>query len=1603
MYSRATLTLAVLSALALPAQAAPRATLEGNPGLRASSATLLNLERLGHDPALAAIGTPRHIDEQHGVPSFLVATGGAADRARPDATAEEAARQHLSRLAPYYGLDAEDVRDAPLRAINAPDEGGIVAVFRQEVDGVAVFRDEVKVLLGRDLRLLAVSGSIPGRASVATHVFTLGLTDAIAAALGELAGTAVSKGDLRRLGSGEGGYETFQATGASASKLTGDPIRARRVYFRAGEQLLPAYHIELTATDEAPTYVIAADNGRVLLRHDRTAYDSYNYRAWADASGGKQPYDGPQGTIATPYPYTTPGNYFPPFVVTPLVQLQNGPISTNDPWLPPGATTTSGNNVDAFQYTSGFRATTTSANTFDRVFDVNQQPDASTNQTMAAVTQIFYTLNFLHDWYYDAGFNEAAGNAQASNYGRGGLAGDALMAPTQSAISSNASMVTPADGASPTLRSFMWASGRISRVTVNSPAAIAGVKPCAPNLTNPPTTLLTAPVALPFPGTFSATNTTLAVGSSPRWVEIADVSADGRPDLAVANASSNSISIFLSNGSGGFQPQASYATGTGPRMVVTPDLNHDGRPDLVSANFSGSISVRLGTGAGAFGASTLITSASGSNSLAVGRFDADGNDDIVVNNSSASNVSVFLGDGSGGFQPKVLYSMGGTPYNVAVGDLNNDGHADLVAANFGLNTVTVRLGTGLGTFGAAVLDTVGNSPVAVALAELNGDGKLDLVTANNGNNTVSVALGNGLGGFGPAVMYGVPAAPISAITKDFNGDGLIDVLVTSNAAGSVSLLANNGAGVLGTPQTIAVGISPAGVALGDVNGDDQPDILTANSGSASVSVLTGTVTPSASICPPFANTLTGRIALVSAFAGGCSPEVKIPEAQARGAVGVLMEFSSIANYSGTASFAIPAFIVLDADGQAMRSALRTGNSVNASLASKVPLSRDGALDDLVVAHEWGHYLSNRLIGNASGLITNQSRGMGEGWGDFSALLLTVRPEDAAVASNTNWAGTYALASHVLSDSITAQNAFYFGLRRYPYSTDLAKDPLTFGHISDANALPVGAPVQGTGGTNAEVHNTGEVWCTMLWECYASLLRDTGRLSFTQARDRMRRYFVQSLQLTPIDPTFLEARDALLMAAFATDAADYQAFRVAFARRGMGTGAVAPSRSSSNNSGVTQSFTIGGDLSFVAIALDDSVGSCDHDGLLDVGEDGYIALKLRNPLMSSSLGGGTATFTSPSATLQFPLGNTATFPSSNPGDVVTARVRVHRRSDSGGVQMDSVAVQYDDSGWVVTGARSASSADYGNVDESPSTNEGFEERTASLWTDVRADSRSALESPPWSKVQPDAGSFDHAYNIPMVVVGSGLYVKDHSLVSPPLVVGASSFGFTFQTAYAFYPARYQGGVVELSTDGGASWADIGSSMTPGYDSVMSLSGMPLYGRPMFGGTSPGFPGRITETVDLGTSYAGQTVRIRFRAEASNYRAAAGWTIDDINFSGITNTPFTSVVAEVDACQLVAVGDAPPPAALAFALQGANPSRGAPEFRFELPRASSVTISLYDMSGRRLATLAEGTYSAGVHHVSWGRAGTRVDQRPGVYFARMTADGRAFTQRLVMLTD
>jgi hypothetical protein len=322
---------------------------------------------------------------------------------------------------------------------------------------------------------------------------------------------------------------------------------------------------------------------------------------------------------------------------------------------------------------------------------------------------------------------------------------------------------------------------------------------------------------------------------------------------------------------------------------------------------------------------------------------------------------------------------------------------------------------------------------------------------------------------------------------------------------------------------------------------------------------------------------------------------------------------------------------------------------------------------------------------------------------------------------------------------------------------------------------------------------------------------------------------------------------------------------------------------------------------------------------------------------------------------------------------------------------TIQIQFNDPGLIVAGPRTATWSGYMNADDVPSGNETVEAATQP-WTITTIPGDI---SPTWQRIT--ASASDHRFYGPDAGVPGQQF-----LVSPALAVGSGPFTIVFTHRHSFEmdaTNKYDGGVVELSPNGGASWVDIGALGSPGYNGTLFTgSGNPLSGRNAFVGTNPSYPNLDTQTIGLGTTYAGQNVLLRFQIGTDAAAGDLGWEIAGITFTGITNTPFFDVANDPTPCLPLAT-DAPPPAEMAFALAGANPSGGPVRFRFALPERALVAIGVFDVAGRKVATLADGAFEAGYHDASWnaqvGAPGT------GLYFARMVAGGRVFTQRVIVL--
>ncbi|HEY8668670.1 MAG TPA: M36 family metallopeptidase, partial [Tepidisphaeraceae bacterium] len=220
--------------------------------------------------------------------------------------------------------------------------------------------------------------------------------------------------------------------------------------------------------------------------------------------------------------------------------------------------------------------------------------------------------------------------------------------------------------------------------------------------------------------------------------------------------------------------------------------------------------------------------------------------------------------------------------------------------------------------------------------------------------------------------------------------------------------------------------------------------------------------------------------------------------------------------------------------------------------------RDADLDAQVIIHEYGHGISNRLTGgpsNVGALGATQSAGMGEGWSDWWSLMLLQKSTDAQN-------GGYGIGTYLLG-----QPASGTGIRREPYSYDMSIDALT------ASAF----------NSTQEVHNTGEIWCSALWDMNWLLINKYGfganiaggynaNVAGSNGGNELGLQLVMdALKLQPVNPSFLNARDAILTAdQNLNGGADKLQIWQAFARRGLG---FSSTTAGSTSSSITQAFDI----------------------------------------------------------------------------------------------------------------------------------------------------------------------------------------------------------------------------------------------------------------------------------------------------------------------------------------------------------------------------------------------------------------------------------------------
>ena len=657
---------------------------------------------------------------------------------------------------------------------------------------------------------------------------------------------------------------------------------------------------------------------------------------------------------------------------------------------------------------------------------------------------------------------------------------------------------------------------------------------------------------------------------------------------------------------------------------------------------------------------------------------------------------------------------------------------------------------------------------------------------------------------------------------------------------------------------------------------------------------------------PFANAadVAGKLVLIER--GNCNFVTKTANAQSAGAIGVVIANNvagerplSLAGEDD--SIEIGTLSVTKEAGDELQSALTQGQ-VRLSLKRDASTDYDGTVDIGIVAHEFFHYVSNRLVQNSRGLINLQGVAMGEGWSDLAALLMAVRPEDKLVAGNDKYQGPYGLGQYVSHNT-------YFGIRRAPYSTDFSVYPLTFKHMENGEPLPETAPLAfgQDGANNAEVHATGEIWANILWEFYASLLNDP-RYSFEQARERMQDYLIASLKMTPDAPTYLEARDAILAVTAATDEKDWQLAAKAFAKRGMGVGAKGPDRWTETNEGIEESYIAqAAGFEVVAVSTDYNYdngveGYCSKDGILDQGESVRLTFTIQTY--------GTDNLTHP---LKAQLSADADISFANDGklEIPTEMGPQQQRTISTSFKLNqatmgqpvSISLSFEDpsdDSHTVIPAATIQLDSYVNFDLADDRQTDDMETPGASLNDWLRELNPQI--PTWQLQNPDGTNhYWHGPDLPFAAK-VGLTTPELQLIPGEELLISFDHWFSFEYAGQAdgVDYGYDGGVLQVSLDGG-SFTDVtllgGNFTAGGYNGYM----LDVFGE------TPAFIGQTNEdgqmqqsVLSMGSGLMATTARFRFVTISDGVVGDIGWMVDNISISGISNNPFSKLVENATGC-------------------------------------------------------------------------------------------------------
>jgi hypothetical protein len=711
--------------------------------------------------------------------------------------------------------------------------------------------------------------------------------------------------------------------------------------------------------------------------------------------------------------------------------------------------------------------------------------------------------------------------------------------------------------------------------------------------------------------------------------------------------------------------------------------------------------------------------------------------------------------------------------------------------------------------------------------------------------------------------------------------------------------------------------------------------------------------------------VTGKVAVIDR--GGCLFIDKALNAQNAGAIAVLVcnfEDPAIVMGGVLPELTIPAIMIGNTDCTVIKSVMANSPdpvvvSIGADGAEGADFF-DGDMDNGIVAHEYGHGISNRLVGGPSqaGCLANAEQ-MGEGWSDFFTLVTAQKPGQDG--SERRGIGTY----------VGRESPNGNGIRSNPYSTDLSIRPETFENLPSA-AVP---------------HGLGAIWNSMLWDMYWALVDEHGfssdLINGEAGNNIAVRLVMEGMKMTACSPGFVDGRDGILAAdQFLYDGVNSCIIWEAFARRGLGENASQGSNADSSD-GVAD-FNAPREC-VIEMKLTKEIDAAEGDeGMADVVDPGESINMIMTIVNDKGAPVNEVTLTETIAP------GTTVSNISNGGEVVGDNIVWELGTME---PLDAFEITYT----LTTDPNVQSDTRFFDNLESG----------APAWIPLSdAPSNPDLTENLWDLGSENAGLGTFSGNVAFFINDVGVESRENLLLTEEINVSGENPGLRFFHNFDT-EAGADGVLVQVSVDGAITFQDIVAEqfIKNTYPRELQFGTFVLPFLEAYSGNSEGW---IDTWVDL-SQYQGQTIFVRFRFGSDDNTEGIGYAIDNFEYLNIErfNTTATLTTAEEDLIELilpeggikinstgiVAVDDVNNPS-LGFNIYP-NPATETVNLSINNITAKDAQLSVFNYSGQlieeRKINLSAGFQTEQVNVTNYPT---------GFYFFRLTTERGVATEKIMV---